>query len=149
MVDLQQQQSSLHSVAEEINPVMEGIMKITLNTPVDELMVLCETIVDFKNLKDNGYDFFETLELQGWKSFFKRLTGPIYLVLVKKFWIHVVPTKDTITSFIMNRKIVVTEKSIADLISQNGCGKRVYNVKTDARKEAMVGSVIFKEGTKM
>lgn len=48
----------------------------------------------------------------------------------------------------MNKKIVVTEKSIADLISHNGCGKRVYNVKTDARREAMVTYVIFKEGTK-
>lgn len=49
----------------------------------------------------------------------------------------------------MNKKIVVTEKSIVDLISHNGCGKMVYNIKTDARWEVMVASVIFKEGTKL
>lgn len=68
---------------------------------------------------------------------------------VNQFWMHVVATKDTITSFVMNRKIVVTEKSIVDLISHNGFGKRVYNAKTDAKREAMVASVIFKEGTKL
>lgn len=46
-------------------------------------------------------------------------------------------------------KIVVSEKSIADLTSHNGCGKRVYNIKTYARRETMIASVIFKEGTKM
>lgn len=55
------------------------------------------------------------------------------------------PIKDTIFSFVMNRKIVVTEKSIIDLISHNGCGKGVYNIKTDARRESMVAYVIFKE----
>lgn len=128
---------------------MEGLLEITLNTHVDELMVLCETIIDFKKLKDNGFDFSEILELQGWKYFLERLTGPVYLVLVKQFWIHVVTTKDTISSFVINRKIMVTEKSIANLISHNGCGKRVYNVKTDARREVMVASVIFKERTKL
>lgn len=49
----------------------------------------------------------------------------------------------------MNKKIVVTDKSIADLISHDGCGKRVYNFKIDARKYAMVASEIFKEGTNL
>lgn len=42
-----------------------------------------------------------------------------------------------------------TEKSIANLISHNGCRKRVYNVKIDARQEAMVAFVILKEGIKL
>lgn len=70
-------------------------------------------------------------------------------MLVKQFWIHIVATKDTITSFVVNMKIIITEKTIADLISHNGCGKRVYNVKTAARREAMVALVTFKEGTKL
>lgn len=48
----------------ENHPVMEGIPELTLNTLVDELMVLYDTIVDFKNLKDNGFDFSKTLEFQ-------------------------------------------------------------------------------------
>lgn len=59
---LQLQQSPNCSIADENHPVMEGIPELTLNIHVDELMVLCETIVDFKNLKDNGFDFSETLE---------------------------------------------------------------------------------------
>lgn len=146
MVVNQPQQSPRHSVDGENHPVMEGLPEIILNTLVDELLVLCETIVDFKSLKDNSFNFSEILEFQGWKGFFERLIGPVYPVLVKKFWIHVVYTKDTITSFFMNMKIVVTLKSFADSISYNGCGKRVYNVKTGARREAMVASIIFKEG---
>lgn len=124
MVNLRQQQSSLHSATEEINPIIEGILEITLNSHVNELLVLCETIVDLKNLKDNDFDFSETLELQGWKSFFKVLTSLVYPVLVKQFWIHVVARRDIITSFVMNKKIVVIEKSIANLISHNGYGKK-------------------------
>ena len=104
-------------MADENHPVMEGIPELTLNIPVDELMVLCETIVDFKNLKDIGFDFSKILEFQGRKGFFERLTGPVYPVLVKQFWIHDVATKDTISSFVMSRKIVVTEKSIVDPFS--------------------------------
>ena len=64
---------------------MEWIPELTLNTPVDELMVLCETIVDFKNMKNNDFDFSEMLEFQGWKCFFERLAGHVYPVLAKQF----------------------------------------------------------------
>lgn len=113
---------------------MEGIPELTLNTLVDELMVLCETIMDFKNLKDNGFDFFETLAFQGWNSFFEKLKVPFYPVLVKQFWVHATVEKETLTSFVMNRKTVITEKSITNLISHNGNGKRVHSVKTNARR---------------
>lgn len=49
---------------DENHPVMEGSPELTLHTPVDELMILCETIVVFKNIKDNGFNFFETFECQ-------------------------------------------------------------------------------------
>lgn len=80
-------------MANENNPIMEGIPELTLHTLVNELMTICETIVDFKNLKQNGFDFSETLELQGCKTFFKRLTGHVYLVLVRQFWVHATAEK--------------------------------------------------------
>lgn len=86
-------------------------------------MLLCESIVDFKHLKDNGFDFSEILEFQGWKGFFERLTSPEYPVLVKQFWIHVVATKDTISSLFMNKKIVVTLKSMLILFLTTTMGK--------------------------
>lgn len=96
-MDEQQQQSPSPSKETESNPVLEGIPELTLHTPVNELMLLCETIVDFKNLKENDFDFSETLELQGWKNLFERLTGPVYPVLVKQFGVHATAEKKTIT----------------------------------------------------
>ena len=46
-------------MVDENNPIMEGIPELTLHTLVNELMALCETIVDLKNLKDNNFDFSE------------------------------------------------------------------------------------------
>lgn len=60
---LQQQHSPNRSMTDENHLVMKGISKLTLNTYVDELMFLYETIVDFKNLKDNGSIF-----LKHWNS---------------------------------------------------------------------------------
>lgn len=65
--------------------LMEGIPELNLHTPINELTVLWETIVDFQNLKDNNFDFTETLNVQGWNTFFERLTDPVYPVLVKQF----------------------------------------------------------------
>lgn len=62
MAKNQQQQSPLQSIVDENHSVMIGILEITLNILVEELMVLNETIVYFKNLKDNGFDLTRTLE---------------------------------------------------------------------------------------
>lgn len=134
-----------HSVADENHPVIEVLSEITLNTPVEEIMVLNEIIVDFKNLTDNDFDFFETLAFQGWNTFFERLTGPTYPVLVKQLWIHAAAGKDIITSYIMHMKIVIMEKYIAYIISHNGCGKGCITPNIDA----IVTSIIFKKGTKV
>lgn len=47
----------------------------------------------------------------------------------------------------MNRKIVITEKSIADLIGHDGKGERVHSVTISAKRDASITPVIFKEGT--
>lgn len=87
-MDEQQKQKSPSSSKEiESNTILERIPELTLHTPMNELMVLCETIADFKNLKENGFDFTKTLDIQGWKTFFERLTGSVYPVLVKQFWV--------------------------------------------------------------
>lgn len=119
---------------DENHLVMEGISELTLNTLVNELMVLCETIVDFKNLKDNEFDFSKTLECQQWKGFFERLTSLVYPMLVKQFLVHVTAEKETITSYVMNRKFVITEKSIDDLILHGGKGKRIHIAKINAKR---------------
>lgn len=106
-------------------------------------MALCETTVDFENLKEIGFDFFDTLAFQGWKSFFEILKGPVYPVLVKQFWVHATAKKETIPSYVLNRKIVITEKSIIDLFLHNDKGKRIHNVKTNSKREAKITFVIY------
>lgn len=58
---------------------------INLATPFEKLEVLCESLVDFDNLKRNGVDLTEELKKQGWENYFQRLYGPIYTFLVKEF----------------------------------------------------------------
>lgn len=55
----------------------------TLLTPVDQLEVLCELMVDFKSLSENGYDFHRSVHFQGWEKYFDRLIGPVFPTLVK------------------------------------------------------------------
>lgn len=54
--------------------------------------------------------------------------------------------KEMITSYVMNRKVVITEKCIADLISHNGNGKRIHSAKINDKQEATIAHVIFKAG---
>lgn len=63
--------------------MMEGILKISLSTQVDELESLYETIVDFDNLKQNGFDLSDDVVTQGWEVYFNSLKGPVYPTLVK------------------------------------------------------------------
>lgn len=100
-------------------------------------------------MKENGFDFSETLELQGWKTFFERLTDPVYPILVKQFWVNATIEKEIITSYVMNKKIVITEKSIAGLISHNGKGKSIHSARINAKREADIAHVIFKTGTNL
>ena len=62
----------------------------TILTPVDSLEVLCELIVDFESMKEDGYDLTPDVEFQGWTKYFDRLIGPVFPKLVKEFWIHAI-----------------------------------------------------------
>lgn len=43
---------------------------IHLTTPFEKLEVLCESLVDFENMKQNGIDLSEELRRQGWENYF-------------------------------------------------------------------------------
>lgn len=63
----------------------EGLQELTLSIPINELEVFCELIVNFDNIKENGFDLTEGVKYQGLDEFFNRLKGPVYLALVKQF----------------------------------------------------------------
>ena len=46
---------------------------INLATPFEKLDVLCESLVDFENMRRNGVDLIEELRKQGWGIYFQRL----------------------------------------------------------------------------
>lgn len=43
---------------------------INLATPFDKLEVLCESLVDFENMKRNEIDLTEEIRKQGWENYF-------------------------------------------------------------------------------
>lgn len=88
----------------------------TLLTPVDKLEVLCELMVDFESMAENGFDFRHTVQFQGWTKYFERLVGPVFPILVKEFWIHAQAYPKVIVSSVMGKNIMITEKMISQLI---------------------------------
>ena len=55
----------------------------SLLTPIDNLEVLSELIVDFESLQENGFNLSKDVNAQGWNKYFDRLLGPTFLILVK------------------------------------------------------------------
>ncbi|KAI5387729.1 hypothetical protein KIW84_073720 [Lathyrus oleraceus] len=101
--------------------VLDREPHINLATPFDKLEVLCESLVDFNNMKRNGVDLTEELRQQGWENYFQRLYGPI----------------------------VITEKSIASLLNmEKAGGRRIYNINPRAKYIAQgINPTIFKLNT--
>ena len=94
----------------------------TLLTSIDSLEVLCKLIIDFESRKENNYDLTPDVEFQGWTRYFDRLLGPVFPKLVKEFWIHATTSNHQVTSYMMGKKISISEDLIARLISHNGGG---------------------------
>ena len=88
----------------------------TLLTPVDNLEVLSELIIDFESLQENGFNLYEDVTAQGWNRCFDRLLGPTFPILVKEFCIHATSSNHQVTSYVMGKKIVRIEDLIGKLI---------------------------------
>jgi hypothetical protein len=54
----------------------------------DLLKLNPEKPIDFKSLKENGFDLEQLFNDQGWKKYFDLLNGPIYTELIKLFWMN-------------------------------------------------------------
>ena len=54
-------------------------------TPVDNLEVLSELIIDFESLQENGFNIYEDVTAQGWNKYFDRLLDITFPILVKEF----------------------------------------------------------------
>lgn len=76
------------SAQEVFSEVPYETLELTLTAPANELEVLCELMVDFENLKDNGFDLLSVVKIQGWEKYFDRLQGPVLFYLVREFLTH-------------------------------------------------------------
>ena len=111
---------------------------------VDSLEVLSELMVDFENLRENGFDLFPAVKFQGWERFFDRLIGPVFPYLVKEFWIHAIATPKVILSFVMGKEISITENQIRKLLGFKGLG--VTGMPSGRMEMSRVYSEIFTNG---
>ncbi|KAI5435515.1 hypothetical protein KIW84_022077 [Lathyrus oleraceus] len=122
---------------------------INLATPFEKLDVLCESLVDFNNMKRNGVDLTEELHQQGWGNYFQRLYDPVYPNLIKEFLRFADADDHFIVSYVLGVKIVITEKSIAALLNmEKAGGRRIYNINPRAKYIAHeINPTIFKLNT--
>lgn len=56
MASSQQFVEQVQQKHQQLEQVLGGVKELTLSTPVEKLKVLCAFLVDFDNLKANGYD---------------------------------------------------------------------------------------------
>jgi hypothetical protein len=109
--------------------ILDRETHIHLATPFEKLEVLCESLVDFENMKRNGVHLTEELRMQGWETYFQRLDGPMYTYPVKEFWRFADSDDHNIVSQVLGVKIVITEKKIASLLNMEKTGgRRIYNI---------------------
>lgn len=97
-----------------------------MSTPFDQLEVLCELLVDFENLKDNGIDLTPELKHQGWLIYFNRLYGPTYTNMVKELWRFAYCDDHYIVSHVLGVMVVITEKSIVALLNMEKTGGKGF-----------------------
>ena len=118
----------------------------TLLTPIDSLEVMCELIVDFVSMKENGYDLIPDVEFQGWTKYFDRLLGPVFPKLVKEFWIHATTSNHQVTCFVKGKKIIIYEDLIGKLIGHNGGGIRCSDMADKSSDLTKISKETFTSG---
>ncbi|XP_057444310.1 uncharacterized protein LOC130736502 [Lotus japonicus] len=127
---------------EEPQQILDTPNVVTCVKKAEELVVCNEARVDFDNLADHGFDIRDQVDLQGWSGYFNRLCGPIYHKLVVEFWKNAVCNDYYVVSHVLDRKIVISEESIAKLLGMEfQQGKRIKNV--DANVPGMRKHVNF------
>src|ERR1044072_4183088 len=82
---------------------------IHCNLKSEDLQVLKELRVDFKNLAQNNLDLRVEMVAQGWENYFARLHWPTYDLLIKELWRQAECDDHHVVSHVLGRKIVITE----------------------------------------
>ncbi|XP_057444128.1 uncharacterized protein LOC130736304 [Lotus japonicus] len=65
---------------------------------------------------DNGVDLRLEAQAQGWEGYFQRLHGLVNDKLVKEFWKHADCNEHQVVSFVLGKRIIISEKSFVRLL---------------------------------
>jgi hypothetical protein len=125
------------------NHITRCPVQIHCNLGFDALNVLKELRVDFNNMAENGMDLRAEMLSQNWDVFFARLHGPVYENLVKDFWRQAECDSHYVVSHVLGHRIVITEKTIAQLLTLPHLGGKRIQGKDN--KSSHVRKVINKE----
>src|ERR1044072_5621534 len=104
------------TLAMDENHITKHPYQIHCNLEAKDLQVLKELRVDLNNFNQNGMDLRIDMIAQGWENYFARLHGPVYELLVKDFWRQAECDDQYVVSHVLGRRIVIIEKSIAELL---------------------------------
>ncbi|XP_058741263.1 uncharacterized protein LOC131613627 [Vicia villosa] len=91
------------------------IAQKTCSIPLNELEVICEMMVDFDNLEAHDIHLKDAMTFQGWQAFFYGLCGPVYLDMVKEFWVHATVMPKAILSIVHGERISITRNLLRKL----------------------------------
>src|ERR1044072_7477883 len=101
------------------NHIVRRPAVVHCNILATDLPVLRELRVDFNILAENGVDLRPALLFQGWENYFARLHALVYDLLVKEFWRQAENDNHYVVSHVLGKKIIITEKIIAQLLGLN------------------------------
>ena len=118
----------------------------TLLTLIDSLEVLYELIIDFESMKENDYDLTPDMEFQGWTRYFDHLPGPVIPKLIKEFWIHASSSNHQVTSYVIGKKIAISEDLIVRLIGHNDGGIHCSDMEEKCSDLTIISRDIFTSG---
>ena len=126
------------TMALDENHITKKPAHIHCSFKAETLQVLKELRIDFTNIAQNGMDLREEMVAQGWENYFARLHGPVYEPLIKEFWRHAESDDHYVVSHVLGRRIVITEKSIAELLGLGHLqGLRVHRKEKDMHAGAI------------
>src|ERR1044072_4656643 len=106
-------------LARDENNITKRPDHIHCNLEAKDLQVLKEFRVDFNNINSNGCDLRPEMLFQVWENYFARLHGPVYDLLVKDLWRQAECDNHYVVSHVLGKRIVITEKSTAQLLGLN------------------------------
>ncbi|XP_057426027.1 uncharacterized protein LOC130719417 [Lotus japonicus] len=130
----------------DVIPIAQRGCAVTCVFPPEELQVLVEWRFDLNNIAANGIDLRPEVQAQDWEGCFHRLPGPVYDKLVKEFLKHVDCDEYQVISYVLGKRIIITERSFAKLLgaeTSNGYLFQLQESKVKTKTKEKVNKALY------